>query len=59
MGMYQNNKNGKLYKVLSETVINTTNDLDGQVMVLYQSVDGTMFIREWAEFHGKFSKPLT
>ena len=57
--LYQNKKTGKFY-VIEEEVINTTNDVDGQVMIVYRSEDimeEQTFVREKTEFFEKF-KPV-
>lgn len=51
----RNKKNLKLYKVLDE-VTNSTNENDGQVMVLYQDLKGKKYVREKSEFLEKFEK---
>jgi hypothetical protein len=48
----RNKKNNKLYEIIGD-VVNTTNELDGQIMVLY--TDGkSMYVREKEEFNNKF-----
>ena len=56
--IYRNNKNEKLYEVLSENLINCTNANDGQEMVFYVSLEGSgkKFCREKKEFFEKFTK---
>lgn len=50
---YVNIKNKKIYVVCDYICINTTNDNDGQTMVLY--TDGKkLFVREITEFDEKF-----
>jgi hypothetical protein len=56
---YQNNKNNKMYIVIAK-VTNTTNEQDGQKMVLYRALDkngmqGLMYVREETEFDSKFT----
>ena len=53
---YRNIKNGNLYEVIREDVINCTNANDGQVMVMYKSTEHPelLFVREKSEFHIKF-----
>ena len=58
---YKNLKNGKIYEVVSWDVTNTTNDQDGQSMVLYigdkKEGDGkAVYVRELREFESKFIK---
>lgn len=55
---FRNKKNGKIYIVNKDNVLNATNVADGQVMVLYH-LDGypdQLFVREIEEFHQKFDK---
>lgn len=52
---YRNKKNQKTYTVLNSEVINCTNEVDGQRMVLY-SIDGKQFVREYGEFMAKFDE---
>ena len=52
---YRNHKNQKIYTILNLDVINCTNQVDGQRMVLY-SIDGKQFVREFTEFMQKFEK---
>jgi len=62
-GYYTNNKNGDLYFV-EKTVINCTNEVDGQIMVLYYKVVKNDNIPDWdnsfvmsvEEFNEKFTK---
>lgn len=56
---YRNIKSGKIYKVISMNVINTTNKDDGTVMVLYKGprkydFGKRVFVREYVEFCSKF-----
>ena len=53
--IYKNKKNKKPYTVLNMDVINCTNEVDGQRMVLY-TIDGRQFVREYGEFMEKFEK---
>ena len=56
-GIYKNKKTGKLYQVGSGIkVINTTNDQDGQEMVMYVDPKKPfqIFVREKKEFSEKF-----
>jgi len=46
-------KTGNIYYMLS-SVINATNGIDGQYMVLYKNEEGSLFVRESVEFHNKF-----
>ena len=50
---YRNKKNQKIYTVLNSDIINCTNEVDGQRMVLY-TIDGKQFVREYEEFMMKF-----
>ena len=50
---YRNKKNQKIYAVQNMNVVNCTNEVDGQRMVLY-AIDGKQFVREFAEFMMKF-----
>jgi hypothetical protein len=52
---YRNKKNQKLYTVLNLDIINCTNAVDGQRMVLY-TIDNKTFVREYDEFMTKFEK---
>ena len=56
--IYRNNKNKKLYEILTEDLINCTNANDGQEMVLYVSLEAAekKFCREKKEFFEKFTK---
>ncbi len=55
---YRNIKNGNLYEVIREDVINCTNANDNQIMVMYKSLDHPelLFVREKSEFFIKFEK---
>lgn len=55
---YRNIKNGNIYKVIREDVINCTNANDGQIMVLYKNekYPDKIFVREINEFNIKFQK---
>ena len=46
-----------MYKVLSENVINCTNENDKQIMVQYETLEGEHldFVREKKEFYEKFT----
>ena len=52
---YRNKKNQKIYTVLDLDLINCTNAVDGQRMVLY-TIDGKQFAREYKEFMLKFEE---
>ena len=54
---YRNNKNGNIYEVIREDVINCTNANDDQVMVMYKSLEHPemLFVREINEFKIKFT----
>ena len=47
--IYRNKKNQKHYTVLNVDVLNCTNEVDGQRMVLY-TIEGLQFVREYEEF---------
>ena len=53
---YRNIKNGNIYEVIRDDVINCTNANDDQIMVLYKSEEypDLIFVREKNEFHVKF-----
>ena len=53
---YKNIKNGNTYEVIRDDVINCTNAIDGQIMVLYKSEKSPdlLFVREKTEFLQKF-----
>jgi len=48
-----NIKTGNKYFVVG-SVINATNEQDGQFMLLYKNEEGDMFVREKEEFMEKF-----
>ena len=54
--VWKNKKNGKLYRILYYSVINTTNAQDGQKMVVYENMEGQIFVREQKEFYEKFEE---
>lgn len=57
MVLYKNNKSGAVYSVVNMDVINSTNNRDGEKMVLYICTkSGLMFVREQMEFLKKFTK---
>lgn len=47
-------KTGIVYTLISEHVINSTNENDGQRMVLYMDNFSHMYVREETEFWEKF-----
>ena len=53
--IYLNKKSKKLYKVVSE-VIDTTNERDGTLCILYHFIEDSskLFVREKKEFLEKF-----
>ena len=53
---FKNIKNGNIYEVIREDVINCTNANDNQIMVLYKSEEhpDMLFAREKSEFYVKF-----
>jgi hypothetical protein len=53
---YKHIKSGDIYTVINNTIINTTNANDGELMVLYHNKDGKLFVREIIEFHEKFNQ---
>lgn len=55
---FRNIKNGNIYDVIREDVINCTNVNDGEVMVLYKSENypDKIFVREKSEFYIKFTE---
>jgi len=55
---FKNIKNGNIYEVIREDVINCTNANDGEIMVLYRSDNypDKIFVREKNEFYVKFVK---
>ena len=56
--VYRNKKNKKLYVVLHKELINCTNKVDGQEMILYTLLGDSnkKFCREKNEFFEKFTK---
>lgn len=56
MKLVMHNKTGNIYKILSENVIDTTNARGGDVeVILYQNLQGQIFVREKQEFWEKFT----
>ena len=55
---YRNKKKGTYYELLSDNIINCTNANDGQIMVMYKSLDNPKltFVREKEEFFIKFEE---
>lgn len=55
---YRNIKNGNIYELIRDDVVNCTNINDGQIMVLYVSEKSPdkIFVREISEFHKKFEQ---
>lgn len=55
---YRNIKNGNIYEVIRDNVINCTNANDDQKMVLYKSIEHPemLFVREINEFKAKFKE---
>jgi len=51
---YRNIQNQKKYKLLSSTVVNSTNSQQGQIMCLYKDEEGRKYVRERQEFFDKF-----
>lgn len=54
---FKNRKNKKLYFVL-HVCPDATNDREGQEAVVYCDEEGNVWVREWAEFFGKFEPYL-
>lgn len=53
---FKHNKSGGVYEVLSTSIIDTTNDRDNTIMILYKKVDDPkLFIRAASEFYQKFT----
>ena len=50
-----NKKNQQPYKVLSNEIINATNEQDGQLMIIYKDMRGDLYVREENEFNEKFT----
>jgi len=55
MRIVENIKNGNKYAVLFEDCINSTNNVDGQIMVCYCTSE-KVFVREYKEFWKKFKQ---
>ncbi|MDD5649030.1 MAG: hypothetical protein PHF86_01230 [Candidatus Nanoarchaeia archaeon] len=58
---FKHKKSGRIYEVISDKVINATNEQDGQQMILYigEKKDGSgkgTFVREAKEFYSKFEE---
>ena len=55
---YRNIKNGNIYEVIRDDIINCTNANDDQIMVLYKSYEhpDLLFVREINEFKIKFEE---
>ena len=55
---YRNIKNGNIYEVIRDDIINCTNANDDQIMVLYKSIERPemLFVRERNEFKVKFEE---
>ena len=55
---YRNKKNGNIYEIVRDDVINCTNANDNQIMVLYKSEEHPelLFVREIKEFNIKFEE---
>ena len=55
---YRNIKNGNIYEIIRDDVINCTNANDNQIMVLYKSLEhpDMLFVREINEFNIKFEE---
>jgi len=53
-----NKKNKQPYRILSNEIINATNEQDGQNMVLYKDMRGNLYVREKNEFNEKFTEMI-
>ena len=55
---FRNIKNGNIYEVIREDVINCTNANDNQIMVMYKNDNypDKVFVREKSEFYIKFEE---
>lgn len=54
MKLYKNNKNGNLYKIISDA-IDCTNERDGLMVVVYSPYGSKkLYVREESEFFEKF-----
>lgn len=55
---FRNIKNGNIYEVIREDIINCTNANDGDIMVLYKNnnIPDKIFVREKKEFYIKFTE---
>lgn len=55
---YLNKKNGKAYvrKMPDARILMATNGQEGVEVVLYSAADGTLYVRDKAEFASKFEK---
>ena len=53
---FKNIKNGNIYYLLRDDIINCTNANDNQIMILYKSLEhpDLLFVREKEEFYNKF-----
>lgn len=49
-----NNKSGKIYEIITMELVNCTNALEGQLMVLYKDSANKLYCREIVEFFEKF-----
>ena len=58
MPLYRNISNQKLYKVISDLVIDATNGAEERLMVLYKDSNGHRYVRERIEFYKKFEKSI-
>ena len=59
MSIWINKKNGSLYEMLCDTVVDKTNANDGKVMAMYKDVEGKTYVRDRAEFYEKFARAET
>lgn len=56
MPLYRNISNQKLYKIINDIVIDTTNGQGDKLMVLYKNKEGKKFVREREEFYQRFQR---
>ena len=56
--IWTNIKTQEDYVLLKSNIINSTNDQDGQLMIMYMNPKGQLFVREETEFLQKFRKKV-
>lgn len=49
-------KSGRIYSIIDDNVINSTNVNDGEIFVLYRNDEGMLFVRKKEEFDIKFER---